>query len=109
MEITFCDEQGNVNISGCSNNSSISGRDNAGGIVGYAYSTTVTDNTVNGAKLVVDQVTNNYGDKVANVGEIIGRREGTPTESGNNYSNVTIDTKTAKEGDFNKVVVGGDF
>ena len=80
-----------------------------GGIVGYAFSTTVTDNTVNGAKLVVDQVTNNYGDKVANVGEIIGRREGTPTESGNNYSNVTIDTKTAKEGDFNKVVVGGDF
>ena len=29
--------KGNVNISGCSNNSSISGRDNAGGIVGYAF------------------------------------------------------------------------
>lgn len=29
--------KGNVNISGCSNNSSISGRDNVGGIVGYAF------------------------------------------------------------------------
>jgi len=80
-----------------------------GGIVGYVYNSTVSGNKVNGAKLTIDQVTNYYEDKAANVGQIIGRRDGTPNESNNTYSNVTIETKTAQDGNFNKPVVGGNY
>ena len=73
------------------------------------YLETVKDNSVTVATLTVDQLTNYYGDKAVNVGEIIGRRGVNLIESGNTYSGVTIGTKTQQAGNFNKPVVGGDF
>ena len=90
-------------------NANITAYRDLGGVVGYVKGTTVTNNNVKNTTLTIDQLTNYYGDEAVNVGQIIGRRAGNPTESGNTYSNVIIETRTQQNGNFNKPVVGGDF
>ncbi|MBQ2855772.1 MAG: hypothetical protein IJE78_01410 [Bacteroidaceae bacterium] len=97
-------------ISNCTaENIEITAYRDLGGIVGYVNFTIVKNNKVNGAKLTVDQATNFYGAKAANVGPVIGRIGGAPTESDNDYENVTFETLTKPDGDFDTPVEGGDF
>ena len=54
-------------------NATIQAYRDLGGIAGAAYIATCENNTVENAKLTVDQTVNSYGEKDANLGEIIGR------------------------------------
>lgn len=97
-------------ISNCTaENIEITAYRDLGGIVGYVKNTIVENNKVNGAKITVDQVTNFYEVKTANAGPIIGRRDATPVENNNVYENVTFETLTKPDGDFDTPVEGGDF
>ena len=54
-------------------NATIQAYRDLGGIAGAAYIATCENNTVENAKLTVDQTVNSYGEKEANLGEIVGR------------------------------------
>lgn len=70
----------------------LSGYRDMGGIMGYAYGGTVTGNSIENVTINVDNSVNykNYGaQKQYNVGSIIGRIDGAPTEA-NNTGEATI-------------------
>ncbi len=54
-------------------NAEITAYRDLGGIAGAAYIKECVDNTVTDVTLTVDQTVNNYGDKDANLGEVVGR------------------------------------
>ena len=99
------DNGNNRTLTGCSvETAELSAYRDVGGIAGYvAYSTTVSDNSVTGATIVVDQQTNYYGDKDPNAGEIWGRNSvsnsGVGVEASNNTATeVTINATYLKNG-----------
>lgn len=67
----------------------IKGYRDLGSIMGGSYYA-VTNNTAEDVEIVVDQVTNYYGEKEINANEIVGRNLGNVDLSSNTYTNVTI-------------------
>ena len=79
------DNGNNRTLTNCTvTNVTLSGYRDIGGIAGYvASSTTVANNTVTNYTITADQTVNFYGEKDINAGAIIGRVNGTITESDN--------------------------
>jgi len=85
------DNNNNHHLTGCSaKNVEITAYRDIGGIAGYvAWSTTIENNTVTDIKLVVDQITNFYGEKDANANLIWGRNSESTAGVGVNAKNNT--------------------
>ena len=73
-------------------NAQIHGYRDLGGLVGCAdVPSSVAGNSVENANIIVDQITNNYGEKTANADGIVGRLlNGTELGTGNSSSEITI-------------------
>ena len=90
-------------------NTSVNAYRDIGGVIGCISSATctVTDNTVSGVSIAVDQTVNGYGYKMPNIGNVIGRSiTDVITLSGNQVSNVimTVKVLVANDSDLSTIV-----